>query len=154
VSGLPQSARRARKAAVVGLALYVLAWLVVGGYQLTRIRNDGIAILAVTVLIASGLAILVRLGAAPVTRTPDPSRLTWLGVCGFVLIVPLAFPFGLAGAWMIATGVFAPAHSPLLALHLGRGARTAAAYGLLAALPALVGCAFVAIGTRRLRADA
>jgi hypothetical protein len=146
VPGLSRAARRVRAAAVAGLVVFVLAWLVLGAYQLTRIRDDGIAILGVTIVVASGLAALVRFGAVPVT---PGGRVTCLAVCGLLLLVPLAFPIGLTTAWALASGLFAPAHSPLLALHLGFDARAASAYGLLVSLPALVGCAFVAVGTRQ-----
>jgi hypothetical protein len=132
----------------VALALYVTVWLALGSYELTRIRDDGIWLLVVTTSVAVGLSSLVVVGSRPATfnGVPIGGGITWLGVCGCLLIVPLAVPVGLASAWFIVNGVLEQPHSLLQALRLGHGWRTALAYGFLAALPFLVGSVFLALG--------
>jgi hypothetical protein len=134
-------------AAVVALAAYFGGWLALGSYELTRIPDDGIAVLAVTTAIALGLMALVFFGSRPAPVIT--SGITWLTVCGLLLIVPLAFPIGSVSAWFLVTGVLDPPHSLLQANHLSDGWRTAVAYGFLVGLPVLAGCLLLAAGTRR-----
>jgi hypothetical protein len=134
-------------AAVIALAAYFGGWLALGSYELTRIPGDGIAVLAVTTAIAVGLMLLICFGSRPAPVIT--SSITWLAVCGVLLIVPLTFPVGVVSAWFLITGVFDPPHSLLLAMHLARGPRTALALGFLVVLPLVAGCLFLSLGARQ-----
>jgi hypothetical protein len=134
----------------VALALYVVAWLALGSYELTRITDDGIWLLAVSTTIAAGLAWLVIVGSrlAMFDGVPIGGGITWLGVCGCLLLVPLAVPVGIVSAWFLVNGLLGRPHSLLQALDVTHGWQTTLAYGFLVALPLLIGGVFLAVGRR------
>jgi hypothetical protein len=146
----PSSRSRLRIAAIAALALYVAAWLGLGSYEVARVTDDGISLLAVTTTVAVGLTSLVIVGSrlASFGGMPVGGGITWLGVGGCVLIVPLAIPVGLLSAWFLVHGVLGQPHSVLRATDLSPGWQEVLAYGVLVALPFLVGSAFLVVGRR------
>ena len=138
--------RGLRAAALVALTAYVLAWFALGSYELTRIPWDGIALDAVTAAVAISMTFLVRVGPRPATSIW--SGITWFGVCGALLLFPLAFPIGVGAAWFLLTGVLGQPHSLLRAVHPSHEMQAALAYGFLVVLPILAGTVFLAGGGR------
>jgi ATP dependent DNA ligase-like protein len=113
------------------LGAYLFAWLALGGYETTRIRADGVAEICVATVAVMALGVLGWW--RPYTA-------------GLLLVVPVAFPLGLASAAFLVSGIFEPPHSLLQAANLGHAARAALAYGFLIGVPLLAGVLFIRAG--------
>jgi hypothetical protein len=130
--------------AAPALGVYVAGWIALGSYELSRIRADGIALIAASSSVALGFLVLLTRGPAISARRGmviTPRRL-----CGFLLVCPLALPLGLASAAFLVNGVLSTPHSLLQVLALGHTAQNALAYGFLTGLPLLIGVVFLVVG--------